>query len=247
MRVRDDPYRRIAKWYDRLVSPITRDLMLDGLRMFRPKPGNAILDVGCGTGLQLDLWHRYRCRLYGIDSSAAMLDVARRRLGDAAHLRLGDASELPYDDNMFDLVTCTFVLHGMEHQVRLVALKEMKRVMKDGGRILLTDLRQPCVLSTSALVTKLIIFLFELVEGRGTFANYRYCMSTDCRAELISKNSLEIEKLITRKRCNTEIILLRKRALEAFGMTEQARRDERQLKKIMRCDAVELCRRERRS
>ena len=210
--LRDDRYKRIAKWYDLLVGPLARRVMLRGLRMFPSGPGMAILDVGCGTGRQLDLYRRYRCRLYGIDSSAAMLDVARRRLGDAAHLRLGDASRLPYENRTFDLVLCTFVLHGMDHQVRLDAVKEMMRVMKDGGRILLTDLRQPCVRTTSALVTKLIIFLFELAEGPGSFANYRHCMSTDCLPDLVSKNSLEIDKRTTRKRCNVEVILLRRRS-----------------------------------
>ena len=91
-KVNKDPYRFVARRYDKLFEPMNRGLRLLGLRMFRPKEGMSILDVGCGTGVHLELYQRYPCDMYGIDPSPAMIDVARRRLGDRAEFHLGDAS-----------------------------------------------------------------------------------------------------------------------------------------------------------
>ena len=92
--VAEDPYRRVAGIYDRIFEPVNRNLRLMGLRMFVPRRGAAILDVGCGTGAHLALYQRYAGRLAGVDASVAMLKQARLRLGREADLRLADAATL---------------------------------------------------------------------------------------------------------------------------------------------------------
>ena len=77
----EDPYRRVANIYDRLFESLNSGLRLLGVRMFLPKKGMKVLDVGCGTGIQLDMYRRFNCKLYGIDTSPSMLDVASSRLG----------------------------------------------------------------------------------------------------------------------------------------------------------------------
>src|SRR5574341_2153272 len=111
--MKEDPYRSIARLYDKLFEPVNRGLRVLGLRLFLPKKGMAILDVGCGTGLHLDLYRKYQCAMYGIDPSPSMLEIAQKRLGDAAKLHLGDASHMPYEDQFFDLVMAMLALHEM--------------------------------------------------------------------------------------------------------------------------------------
>lgn len=77
--VKEDPYRRVARLYDRLFEPLNRGLRLIGLRMFRPKAGMRILDVGCGTGVHLDLHRRFGCQRFmsmkGLPTLAAEHDL----------------------------------------------------------------------------------------------------------------------------------------------------------------------------
>ena len=105
-----NPYRNSARWYDTFVGPVTNDLRAIGLRMFPTKEGVLVLDVGCGTGTLLDLYQQTGCRVFGIDASPAMLEVARGKLGHNADLRLGAATRMPYGNGRFDLVTIVLAL-----------------------------------------------------------------------------------------------------------------------------------------
>lgn len=189
-----DAYRNIAGIYDRLFENMNKGLRLAGIRMFRPSKGMNILDVGCGTGTHLELYQRYGCHLYGIDLSPSMLDVARARLGDSARLELGDATSMPYENHEFDLIICMLSLHEMAQQTRSGVLSEMKRVLKDDGRILLIDFHPGPYQLFQGWISKVIIFLSELAAGREHFKNYRQFIAAKGLSTLATLNKLEVEK-----------------------------------------------------
>lgn len=91
-----------------------------------------ILDVGCGTGANLELLAHYG-EAEGVDISPDALAFCRAR--GLENVRLGSAETLPYADNSFDLVTALDVVEHLDDD--LVGLKEMRRVLKRGGRALL--------------------------------------------------------------------------------------------------------------
>lgn len=190
----DDPYRRVAGIYDRLFEPLNRGLRQLGLRMFPLEQGQKVLDVGCGTGVHLDLYRKSRCELYGIDSSPSMLDVARARLGEEADLRLSDATNMPYESDTFDLVLCMLALHEMDQPERMSVISEMKRVLKADGRILLIDFHAGPALPLKGWITKPIIFLSEVAAGRRHFRNYRNFISIRGLPTLIEENRLTEEQ-----------------------------------------------------
>jgi SAM-dependent methyltransferase len=105
----------------------------------RPAAG-AILDVGCGTGIVARRLARGNgARVVGLDATPAMLEVARavsERDGLAIEWREGRAERLPFADAEFDLVTCQFAL--MFFADRGAALAEMRRVLRPGGRLMLS-------------------------------------------------------------------------------------------------------------
>jgi ubiquinone/menaquinone biosynthesis C-methylase UbiE len=97
--------------------------------------GRRILDVGCGSGpISADLRDRGAI-VTGFDSSAKMLELARKRLGDDADLQLGDlGNPLPFPDKSFDDVVACLVLHYLEDWT--APLAELRRVLTPGGRLI---------------------------------------------------------------------------------------------------------------
>src|SRR6185369_11727486 len=91
-----------------------------------------ILDVGCGTGANLLMLSKYG-DAEGVDVSEDALAFCRERGLDK--VKLGAAEQLPYDDATFDLVTAFDVVEHIDDD--LAGLKEMRRVLRPGGRVLL--------------------------------------------------------------------------------------------------------------
>jgi ubiquinone/menaquinone biosynthesis C-methylase UbiE len=189
-----DPYRKIARIYDRLFDSMNKGLKLVGIRMFRPSKGISILDVGCGTGSHLELYQRYECNLYGLDLSPSMLEVARERLGDSAQLDLGDATDMPYEDGKFDLIISMLTLHEMSPETRSLVLGEIKRVLKNDGRILVIDFHIGPYQPLQGWVSKTIILTSELAAGRVHFRNYRHFMAKGGLSTLTTQHDLRVEK-----------------------------------------------------
>jgi len=98
------------------------------------RPGQLVLDIGCGVGAFLRLVAERGALPHGLDASAALLDVARRRLPEA-DLRVGEMAALPYDDDTFDLVT-GFNAFFFANDIRL-ALREAGRVAKPGAPVVI--------------------------------------------------------------------------------------------------------------
>jgi SAM-dependent methyltransferase len=91
-----------------------------------------ILDVGCGTGANLLMLSEYG-DAEGVDISTDALAFCRERGLD--QVKVGAGEELPYDDATFDLVTALDVVEHMDDD--LAGLREMRRVLRPGGRVLL--------------------------------------------------------------------------------------------------------------
>ncbi|MEV1176515.1 class I SAM-dependent methyltransferase [Nonomuraea sp. NPDC049784] len=97
--------------------------------------GRRILDAGCGAGPLAAALRDRGAVVTGIDASAGMLALARRRLGDDAALHVVDLNDrLPFDDGAFDDVVASLVLHYLEDWGPTLA--EMRRVLRPGGRLI---------------------------------------------------------------------------------------------------------------
>lgn len=99
--------------------------------------GRQVLDAGCGSGPTFAALRDRGAVVTGIDASAGMLELARRRLGADADLRVADlADPLPFPDAAFDDVIASLVLHYLEDWGP--ALAELRRVLRPGGRLIMS-------------------------------------------------------------------------------------------------------------
>jgi SAM-dependent methyltransferase len=97
--------------------------------------GQRVLDVGCGTGaLAAALAERAGARVWGVEPSGEMLEVARARVPRGVGLKQGGAENLPFRDAWFDRVLFSLSIHLVD---RPIALAEVGRVLVDGGRLVI--------------------------------------------------------------------------------------------------------------
>ncbi|WP_103532413.1 class I SAM-dependent methyltransferase [Streptomyces sp. SM11] len=124
-----------ASTYDRSSSWCTDDALGElMLSAAAPRPGDAVLDVACGTGLVSRLFAGRVRRLAGVDITPEMAEQARDVLDE---LVIAPAEELPFDDGAFDIVVCR---QGIQFMTLPDAVREMVRVTRPGGRAVLTHL-----------------------------------------------------------------------------------------------------------
>lgn len=136
-------YDRISRWYDLLAGPFERKYRDAGIHRLNPRPGQIILEVGFGTGHSIVALAQSvgpLGKVYGIDISEGMLNIAQTRVeeagvGDRVVLSCGDASQLPYKTSFFDGVFISFTLELFDTPEIPVVLSECRRVLRSGGRI----------------------------------------------------------------------------------------------------------------
>lgn len=195
--MKQDPYRTLAKMYDRLCEPSANLLRRIGLQVFAPRENISILDIGCGTGTQLALYCKPGCRLFGVDTSAAMLEAAHRKLGEGAELHKEDASSLSFPDRMFDLVTMVLVLHELPAELRPAVLSECRRVVKADGRVLIIDFNFGPYPFPMGYIWRLVRRFFEFISGREHYAHYLDFKKRGGLEPLICEAHFSVDKRVT--------------------------------------------------
>jgi len=137
----------------------------------RVPPGSSILDIGCGTGhLAGDLMQR-GYGAWGVDLSDAMVEYAREHF-NRDRFRVGDIEQIPFPDNTFDAVMCLGVMEYLEKDEP--ALREIWRVLKPGGRAVITTPSSICpffymdvaFLKMTALARPLVRFFRYRLRGK---------------------------------------------------------------------------------
>lgn len=136
---------RFDDWADRYgedrISPWFAHYQTKALSMLNLRHDTNFLDVGCGVGkavgqAALEIGEGKAC---GIDISPKMIEKARMLNPDdrRTDFRVADSESIPFEDNYFDSILCTFSFHHYLHPIRV--LKDICRVLRPGGRFVLID------------------------------------------------------------------------------------------------------------
>ena len=142
-----------AKYYDLTVQLLTlgqskklRAWTIDAAQI---RAGESVLDVGCGTGVLTRLAKRAAGEtgsVFGIDASPEMIEVARANATDEKlniEFRLEPIEQLSFADNSFDVVLSSLMMHHLPDNLKRAGLREIYRVLKPGGRVVIVDLKSP--------------------------------------------------------------------------------------------------------
>ena len=132
-------YSGAAKDYDNKWSFYIEATTRETLKRLPIRANARVLDVGCGTGELLSkiaIAHPDAV-LAGVDPVAAMLDVARGKLDRRAELHVGYANALLWPNESFDVLVSCNMFHYVTHPAD--ALREMTRVLRPGGTLVITD------------------------------------------------------------------------------------------------------------
>jgi len=130
-------YDKLAIVYDVTFGPTLHPGRLRAIERMNIQPGERVLEVGVGTGINLSLYPR-EAAVTGIDFTASMLEKARERAArkGAAPVRLlqMDAADLKFADESFDIVYAAYLISVVPDPVKVA--QEMSRVCRPGGRII---------------------------------------------------------------------------------------------------------------
>jgi len=133
-------YENIAWGYDLVFGPTLHPGRVDAIKRMGIKPGDRVLEVGVGTGINVDLYPT-DCAVTGIDLSSSMLEKARERVArkGVRNVRLlqMDAANLKFADDSFDIVYAPYVISVVPDPVAVT--REMRRVCRPGGRIVILN------------------------------------------------------------------------------------------------------------
>src|SRR6266571_8132593 len=136
-------FDRIAPVYDAMNRAMTAGLDRRWRRLTAEatvRPGDRVLDACCGTGDLAIACARMDGRVTGLDFSERMLERARRKAPRLEWVR-GDLLRLPFADESFDAATVGFGVRNVEDLER--ALRELRRVLRAGGRLGILEITQP--------------------------------------------------------------------------------------------------------
>src|SRR5438094_6402634 len=133
-------YENIAWFYDVTFGPALHPGRVDAIRRMAIRPGDRVLEVGVGTGINAALYP-VDCSVTGVDLSSSMLERARERIArkGVRNVRLlqMDAASLKFADDTFDIVYAPYVISVVPDPVAVA--REMRRVCRPGGRIVILN------------------------------------------------------------------------------------------------------------
>ncbi|MHC1601378.1 MAG: class I SAM-dependent methyltransferase [Candidatus Nezhaarchaeales archaeon] len=206
---------KVAKTYEAIAEGFSKTRRSPWMEMLHPLSElseKLVLDVGCGNGRHLIEMAKNASLAVGIDLSRNLLNIARARmeklkLTNKAMLVVGDATFMPFRSSAFDAIICIAVIHHIPtRELRRKALREMLRVMRVGGSIIISAWyrwQKGLIFSMlKSAIMKMIGMVFEFGDTyiswrtkKKTYKRFYHLFTTKEMEQLLKIRELKVEDL----------------------------------------------------
>ncbi|MFQ6089774.1 MAG: class I SAM-dependent methyltransferase [Candidatus Methanofastidiosia archaeon] len=166
-------YNRFSRFYDEFEVLMEFFAFKKWRKNLLENLEGRILEIGVGTGKNLEYYPK-NLKVYAIDFSEKMLKKANKKALQNTDLILMDAQKLGFKDRAFDYIVLTFVLCFVANPN--LALEEMGRVLKRGGKILMLEhvkSKNKIISFFEEIINPITLFLFGFNVNRDTISNIR--------------------------------------------------------------------------
>jgi ubiquinone/menaquinone biosynthesis C-methylase UbiE len=180
--------------YENFIDPFLKDVREFVVNFSEIKPGEKVLDIGCGTGDQSIYFAKRGAIVAGIDINPKIIGRAltrKKKEGLEVYFQGGDATNLPFLEPVFDVAVISLVLHEIKSKDRDKVISEMKRVVKKGERLIFVDFNCPLPKSMISFSVKLV----EFFAGRNHWHNFKNYLKEGGILKILERNKLKPEKV----------------------------------------------------
>jgi SAM-dependent methyltransferase len=132
-------HAQAPSWFNQVIDALQFRALRRALAIAEVSPGARFLDVGCGTGRWVRRYTELGFSPVGVDATFGMLHIARSHQTNVP-LMVGLAQSLPFSDSVFDCLSDITVVQHISYDLQSTALREMVRVLRPGGRMILLEL-----------------------------------------------------------------------------------------------------------
>ncbi len=175
-----------ANLYDFLLYPFLHSTRKKTAELISQLNPESVLDVCCGTGNQLAYIKNTNINLNGIDLSENML-----KKSDRVKCFIQDARKIEFPNESYDLALIQLALHEKPFEDQVKIIREMHRVIKQNGYLLIVDYEISKITNKSS---KYIIHAIEFLAGRNHYKYFRQFHRNNCTQKLIDETDFYLEK-----------------------------------------------------
>ena len=165
-------------FYDTIVKLMSfgkdKAIRQASIELAQIKPGDKVLDVGCGTGdltLEAKKLAGPTGEVYGTDASPIMIEQAQQKAARTnvnVIFQVGLVEKIDFPENQFDVVLSSLMMHHLPDDLKRAGLAEINRVLKPGGRLLIIDMQST---AGGSLWQRLSDFMITVHGGHTTMQN----------------------------------------------------------------------------